>query len=178
MMKSKFLALVMLASAAAVSSISAFAQTHKRTHHYDEHDNGAGRTAAQVDPVPRFQPTRCLQAGRRGAIADAESTRAVSMHDAKGAEPMSILKLFASTILASLVATPVLAQAVIDEPGYCAQFYPTANCNNESPGTPTPIRTGVATEEAAGAGAQSKRRTRPLALYGSDHPGIGRNHEG
>jgi hypothetical protein len=49
---------------------------------------------------------------------------------------MSILKLFASTILASLVATPVLAQAVIDEPGYCAQFYPTANCNNEGPGNP------------------------------------------
>jgi len=49
---------------------------------------------------------------------------------------MSILKLFAAAILASLVATPVLAQAVISEPGYCAQFYPTANCNNEGPGNP------------------------------------------
>ena len=47
---------------------------------------------------------------------------------------MSILKLFAAAILASVVATPVLAQAVISEPGYCAQFYPTANCNNEGPG--------------------------------------------
>jgi len=50
---------------------------------------------------------------------------------------MSTLKLFAAAILAaSVVATPVLAQAVISEPGYCAQFYPTANCNNEGPGNP------------------------------------------
>src|SRR6516162_4195190 len=63
---------------------------------FDERDKQSSRTAAQVDPVPRCQPTRCLQAGRRGTIADAESTRAVSMHDAKGAEPMSTLKLFAA----------------------------------------------------------------------------------
>ena len=49
---------------------------------------------------------------------------------------MSSLKLFAAAILASVVATPALAQAVIDEPGYCAQFYPTANCNNKGPGNP------------------------------------------
>jgi hypothetical protein len=49
---------------------------------------------------------------------------------------MSTLRLFAAAILASVVATPVLAQAVISEPGYCAQFYPTANCNNEGPGNP------------------------------------------
>ena len=49
---------------------------------------------------------------------------------------MSILKLFAAAILASLVATPVLAQAVISEPGYCAQFYPTANGQNNGPGNP------------------------------------------
>src|SRR6516225_7396936 len=36
------------------------------------------------------------------------------------------------------------------------------------------IRTGVTTEAA---GAQSGRRTRPLALHGSDHTGIGRNHK-
>ena len=59
------------------------------------------------------------------------------MHDAKGTEPMSPLKLFTAAILASVIATPVLAQgAVICDPGYCAQFYPTANCNNEGPGNP------------------------------------------
>ena len=50
---------------------------------------------------------------------------------------MSILKLFAAAILASVIATPALAQgAVISEPGYCAQFYPTANCQNKGPGNP------------------------------------------
>ena len=47
---------------------------------------------------------------------------------------MSRLKLFAAAILASVVATPVLAQAVISEPGYWAQFYPTANCQDNGPG--------------------------------------------
>jgi hypothetical protein len=51
---------------------------------------------------------------------------------------MSPLKLFAAAILAaSVYATPVLAQgAVVCEPGYCAQFYPNANCQNEGPGNP------------------------------------------
>ena len=63
---------------------------------------------------------------------------------------MSILKLFAAAILASLVATPVLAQAVISEPGYCAQFYPSANCNNEAPGNPfTDWRCAEATTQAS-----------------------------
>ena len=38
------------------------------------------------------------------------------------------------SLLASVVATPVLAQAVISEPGYWAQFYPTANCQDNGPG--------------------------------------------
>ena len=50
---------------------------------------------------------------------------------------MSTLKLFAAAILASVIAIPVLAQgAVVSEPGYCAQFYPTANCQNKGPGRP------------------------------------------
>jgi hypothetical protein len=32
-----------------------------------------------------------------------------------------------------MVATPALAQAVMSEPGYCAQFYPNANCHGETP---------------------------------------------
>jgi hypothetical protein len=32
--------------------------------------------------------------------------------------------------------TPALAQAVISDPGYCAQFYPDANCQNLGPGNP------------------------------------------
>ena len=40
-------------------------------------------------------------------------------------------------VAAATVATPVLAQAVIEDPGYCAaQFYPDANCQNLGPGNP------------------------------------------
>jgi hypothetical protein len=42
----------------------------------------------------------------------------------------------AAAALSLLTATPSLAQAVIDNPGYCAQFYPDANCNNLGPGNP------------------------------------------
>jgi hypothetical protein len=37
---------------------------------------------------------------------------------------------------AAAFATPALAQAVIEDPGYCAQFYPDANCQNLGPGNP------------------------------------------
>jgi hypothetical protein len=50
---------------------------------------------------------------------------------------MSTFKLLgAVAVLSSLSATPVLAQAVVQEPGYCAQFYPNGNCQNKGPGNP------------------------------------------
>ena len=39
-------------------------------------------------------------------------------------------------VLSTAIATPVPAQQVISEPGYCAQFYPYANCQNKGPGNP------------------------------------------
>jgi hypothetical protein len=44
--------------------------------------------------------------------------------------------LGAVAILATAIASPVLAQQVISEPGYCAQFYPNANCQNKGYGNP------------------------------------------
>jgi hypothetical protein len=44
--------------------------------------------------------------------------------------------LAAAAILASALASPAMAQEVISEPGYCAQFYPNANCQNKGPGNP------------------------------------------
>jgi hypothetical protein len=44
--------------------------------------------------------------------------------------------LGAIAVLSSLSVTPALAQAVIQEPGYCAFFYPNANCQNKGPGNP------------------------------------------
>jgi hypothetical protein len=39
-------------------------------------------------------------------------------------------------ILSTASATLVPAQQVISEPGYCAFFYPNANCQNKGPGDP------------------------------------------
>ena len=44
--------------------------------------------------------------------------------------------LAAAAILASALANPAMAQQVIYNPGYCAQFYPNANCQNRGPGSP------------------------------------------
>ena len=44
--------------------------------------------------------------------------------------------LAAAAILASALASPAMAQQVISNPGYCAQFYPNANCQNRGPGSP------------------------------------------
>src|SRR5438552_8863883 len=58
-------------------------------------------------------------------------------HDLHRRNAMSTSKLLgAVAILSSLYATPVLAQAVVQEPGYCAFFYPNANCQNKGPGSP------------------------------------------
>ena len=44
--------------------------------------------------------------------------------------------LAAAAVLASALASPAMAQEVIYNPGYCAQFYPNANCQNRGPGSP------------------------------------------
>jgi hypothetical protein len=42
----------------------------------------------------------------------------------------------AIAVVAAAFATPALAQAVVEDPGYCAQFYPNANCQELGPGNP------------------------------------------
>jgi hypothetical protein len=44
--------------------------------------------------------------------------------------------LGAAALVASALASPAMAQEVIYNPGYCAQFYPNANCQNKGPGNP------------------------------------------
>jgi hypothetical protein len=39
-------------------------------------------------------------------------------------------------LLSVTIAMPATAQPVIWEPGYCAFFYPNANCQNKGPGNP------------------------------------------
>jgi hypothetical protein len=42
----------------------------------------------------------------------------------------------ATAVVAAAFATPASAQAIIKDPGYCAQFYRNANCKNLGPGSP------------------------------------------
>jgi len=44
--------------------------------------------------------------------------------------------LAAAALLSAVAATPAKAQEVIYNPGYCAQFYPNANCQNKGPNNP------------------------------------------
>ena len=49
---------------------------------------------------------------------------------------MKFALIGAAALITAATATPALAQAVIEDPGYCAQFYPNANCQNLGPGNP------------------------------------------
>jgi hypothetical protein len=49
---------------------------------------------------------------------------------------MKFALLGAAALAATALASPSQAQQVISEPGYCAQFYPDANCQNLGPGNP------------------------------------------
>ena len=44
--------------------------------------------------------------------------------------------LAAAATIAAMLAGPAMAQEVVYNPGYCAQFYPNANCQNLGPGNP------------------------------------------
>jgi hypothetical protein len=49
---------------------------------------------------------------------------------------MKLALIGAAAVAAATFAAPAVAQAVIEDPGYCAQFYPNANCQNLGPGNP------------------------------------------
>ncbi len=53
---------------------------------------------------------------------------------------MSIYRLVgaaaALAVISASAETPAMAQQVIYEPGYCAFYYPNANCQNKGPGNP------------------------------------------
>ncbi len=49
---------------------------------------------------------------------------------------MSTSRLLSAAAALAMIAGPAMAQQVISEPGYCAFFYPNANCQNKGPGNP------------------------------------------
>ena len=46
------------------------------------------------------------------------------------------MKVALLVVAVAALAGPAGAQEVIYNPGYCAQFYPNANCQNKGPGNP------------------------------------------
>ena len=49
---------------------------------------------------------------------------------------MAIHRLLGAAAAFAVMTAPAMAQQVIGEPGYCAFFYPNANCQNKGPGNP------------------------------------------
>jgi hypothetical protein len=93
---------------------------------------------------------------------------------------MSYFRLLsAAAIVAAAIASPALAQQVIYEPGYCAQFYPNANCQNEGPGNPFTDPTGYYRRAGNPGMYASTAPSSPCAQYRSYDPAsgtyIGRN---
>jgi len=41
-----------------------------------------------------------------------------------------------AVVIAAAFAGQAHAQAVVEDPGYCAQYYPNSNCQNYGPGNP------------------------------------------
>jgi|GEM_PF-5881887 len=49
---------------------------------------------------------------------------------------MAIYRLLGAAAVFAVMTTPAAAQQVMGEPGYCAFYYPNANCQNKGPGNP------------------------------------------
>jgi hypothetical protein len=49
---------------------------------------------------------------------------------------MAIYRLLGAAAAFAVMTAPAAAQQVMGEPGYCAFYYPTANCQNKGPGNP------------------------------------------
>ncbi|MGH6641102.1 MAG: hypothetical protein ACRED3_00250 [Bradyrhizobium sp.] len=63
---------------------------------------------------------------------------------------MTKLAILAFAALGSIAVAPqAWAQAANPEPGYCAQFYPNADCNSIGPSTPSKATAVEPDEEAA-----------------------------
>jgi hypothetical protein len=72
----------------------------------------------------------------------------------------------ALAVMAVPARTPAMAQQVMGEPGYCAFYYPNANCQNKGPGNPYTDPRRFSHGYVAPDGAQTvvvKKRTRTSA---------------
>src|SRR5215471_2951112 len=58
------------------------------------------------------------------------------MHGAFWRAVMIRFAVVSAVLLAAGFAGQARAQAVVEDPGYCAQYYPNSNCTNYGPGNP------------------------------------------
>jgi hypothetical protein len=65
--------------------------------------------------------------------------------------------VFGAALLTTTLAGPARAQAVVEDPGYCAQYYPNANCQNYGPGNPL-YRNGRVRNDLQGSSARVYHR--------------------
>ncbi len=78
---------------------------------------------------------------------------------------MSTSRLVGAIAVLAGISMPAAAQQVISEPGYCAFYYPNANCQNKGPGNPytdpnyqrSQIAPGWASGETVGVGPTRPR---------------------
>jgi hypothetical protein len=84
---------------------------------------------------------------------------------------MKFALIGAALVATAALAAPASAQQVIYNPGYCAQFYPNANCQNLGPGNPY---TGG---YQAGNWRQSNAGMRHHRLHRTMHHGKMRHHK-
>ena len=79
---------------------------------------------------------------------------------------MARYRLFGAAAVLAVMMVPAMAQQVMGEPGYCAFYYPNANCQNKGPGNPytDPRRFNqghLATQQAPTAGIVVNERRVP-----------------
>jgi hypothetical protein len=58
------------------------------------------------------------------------------LFDLTGVLVMTKHAMLGAALLTAAFVTPAAAQAVVEDPDYCAPFYPNANCQNYGPGNP------------------------------------------
>ena len=62
---------------------------------------------------------------------------------------MATYRLLGAAAALAVMTAPAMAQQVMGEPGYCAFYYPNANCQNKGPGNPYTGDPGCASTRAA-----------------------------
>src|ERR1700704_4353022 len=78
----------------------------------------------------------CLRSNKPRACSARSTRLAVSCPIIRRIPMTKFALLGVAALLSAMAAAAATAQEVIYNPGYCAQFYPNANCQNKGPNNP------------------------------------------